>query len=45
MGRMGQPEDLANGCLFLASDAAQFITGSNVLVHGGGDSPPPVSGP
>jgi NAD(P)-dependent dehydrogenase (short-subunit alcohol dehydrogenase family) len=45
MGRMGQPEDVANACLFLASDAAQFITGSNLLVHGGGDSPPPVSGP
>ncbi len=45
MGRMGRPTDVANACLFLASDAAEFITGSNLLVHGGGDSPPPVTGP
>jgi NAD(P)-dependent dehydrogenase (short-subunit alcohol dehydrogenase family) len=42
MGRMGQPRDVANACLFLVSDAAAFITGSNILVHGGGDSPPEV---
>jgi NAD(P)-dependent dehydrogenase (short-subunit alcohol dehydrogenase family) len=43
MGRMGRPSDVANACLFLASDAAEFITGSNILVHGGGDSPPAVT--
>jgi NAD(P)-dependent dehydrogenase (short-subunit alcohol dehydrogenase family) len=44
MGRMGQPRDVADACLFLVSDAAAFITGSNILVHGGGDSPPEVRG-
>jgi NAD(P)-dependent dehydrogenase (short-subunit alcohol dehydrogenase family) len=44
MGRMGQPTDVANACLFLTSDEAQFITGANILVHGGGDSPPVVTG-
>jgi NAD(P)-dependent dehydrogenase (short-subunit alcohol dehydrogenase family) len=40
MGRMGQPRDVTQACLFLASDAAAFITGANLVVHGGGDSPP-----
>jgi NAD(P)-dependent dehydrogenase (short-subunit alcohol dehydrogenase family) len=40
MGRMGQPADVASACLFLVSDAAAFITGANLVVHGGGDDPP-----
>jgi NAD(P)-dependent dehydrogenase (short-subunit alcohol dehydrogenase family) len=40
LGRMGNPDDVANACLFLASDQATFITGSNLVVHGGGDHPP-----
>lgn len=40
MGRMGRPDDVASACLFLASSAAAFITGANLLVHGGGDAPP-----
>ena len=35
LGRMGQPEDIANGFVFLASDAAAFITGTVLSVDGG----------
>ncbi|OPX26988.1 MAG: 7-alpha-hydroxysteroid dehydrogenase [Campylobacteraceae bacterium 4484_166] len=35
LGRMGQPEDLANACYFLCSDDAGWITGSTLLVDGG----------
>ncbi|MCL5962232.1 MAG: SDR family oxidoreductase [Chloroflexi bacterium] len=34
-GRIGQPEDVANAALFLASGEADFMTGSIVLVDGG----------
>jgi meso-butanediol dehydrogenase/(S,S)-butanediol dehydrogenase/diacetyl reductase len=33
--RVGQPEDIARGALFLASDLASFITGINLPVDGG----------
>jgi NAD(P)-dependent dehydrogenase (short-subunit alcohol dehydrogenase family) len=35
LGRLGQPEDVAAACHFLASDEAGFITGQNLLVDGG----------
>jgi 3-oxoacyl-[acyl-carrier protein] reductase len=35
LGRMSQPLDIANACLFLASDAAEFITGVVLEVDGG----------
>lgn len=39
LGRMGVPADIANACLFLCSDAAAYISGANLLVHGGGEKP------
>jgi 2-hydroxycyclohexanecarboxyl-CoA dehydrogenase len=35
LGRIGEPTDIANMALFLASDAAGWITGQTILVNGG----------
>ena len=35
VGRLGQPEDIANAALFLASDEAAFVTGAPLIVDGG----------
>lgn len=35
LGKMGQTEDIANVCLFLASDGAKYITGQTINVDGG----------
>lgn len=35
LGRIGQPEDIADVALFLASDAARYMTGQVVVVDGG----------
>jgi 3-oxoacyl-[acyl-carrier protein] reductase len=35
LGRLGQPADIADACLFLASPAARWITGADLVVDGG----------
>lgn len=32
---LGNPEDIANACIFLLSDASRWVTGSNLVVDGG----------
>lgn len=35
LGRLGQPEDIANAVKYLASDEASYVTGSTIHVNGG----------
>ena len=35
MGRVGEPWDIAHAVWYLASDAAKFATGTNLVVDGG----------
>jgi NAD(P)-dependent dehydrogenase (short-subunit alcohol dehydrogenase family) len=39
LGRLGEPRDVADVCLFLASPLARYVTGASILVHGGGERP------
>ena len=32
---LGKPKDIANACAFLISDAARWITGTNLIIDGG----------
>jgi 3-oxoacyl-[acyl-carrier protein] reductase len=35
LGRLGEPQEIANAVLFLSSDEASFVTGHNLSVNGG----------
>lgn len=37
--RMGLPEDIGKLCAVMASDYSSYMSGSNVLMHGGGEAP------
>ena len=39
LGRLGMPQDVGNACVFLASPLADYISGANLVVHGGGERP------
>ena len=39
MGRMAEPRDVGQAAAFLASPLAAYITGAELLVHGGGEKP------
>lgn len=39
LGRMGEPDDVADACLYLASDWARYVSGACLTVHGGGEAP------
>jgi NAD(P)-dependent dehydrogenase (short-subunit alcohol dehydrogenase family) len=36
LGRVGRPEEIADAVLYLASDTASFVTGTSLIVDGGG---------
>lgn len=35
LGRLSDPRDIANACLYLASDEVKFVTGVGLEVYGG----------
>jgi NAD(P)-dependent dehydrogenase (short-subunit alcohol dehydrogenase family) len=39
LGRLGEPRDVADACLFLASPLAGYVSGASLLLHGGGERP------
>jgi NAD(P)-dependent dehydrogenase (short-subunit alcohol dehydrogenase family) len=39
LGRLGEPSDVGDLCLFLASPLASYVSGANLLMHGGGERP------
>lgn len=38
-GRMAEPSDIAQTCLYVASSQASYLSGTNLLLHGGGEKP------
>jgi NAD(P)-dependent dehydrogenase (short-subunit alcohol dehydrogenase family) len=40
MGRIGDPQDMVGICVFLASDAASYVNGAQILVDGGASARP-----
>jgi NAD(P)-dependent dehydrogenase (short-subunit alcohol dehydrogenase family) len=39
LGRLGEPADVGDVCLFLASPLARYVSGAAVVLHGGGEKP------
>jgi NAD(P)-dependent dehydrogenase (short-subunit alcohol dehydrogenase family) len=35
LGHVGEPDDIAWGCVYLASDEAKFVTGAELVIDGG----------
>jgi NAD(P)-dependent dehydrogenase (short-subunit alcohol dehydrogenase family) len=39
LGRLGQPADVGDACVFLASPLASYVSGASLLMDGGGEAP------
>ncbi|MCP4003939.1 MAG: SDR family oxidoreductase [bacterium] len=39
LGRLGEPRDIGEACLYLTSPLASYVSGANLLIHGGGEKP------
>jgi NAD(P)-dependent dehydrogenase (short-subunit alcohol dehydrogenase family) len=39
LGRLAEPRDVADACLYLASPLASYVSGAQLAVHGGGERP------
>jgi NAD(P)-dependent dehydrogenase (short-subunit alcohol dehydrogenase family) len=39
LGRLGEPRDVGDACLYLASPLAAYVSGASLLLHGGGEKP------
>jgi NAD(P)-dependent dehydrogenase (short-subunit alcohol dehydrogenase family) len=39
LGRMGEPTDIGDACLYLCSPLAKYVSGANLAVYGGGEPP------
>jgi NAD(P)-dependent dehydrogenase (short-subunit alcohol dehydrogenase family) len=39
LGRMAEPADIGQACLYLASPLASYVTGAQIVLHGGGERP------
>lgn len=39
LGRLGEPVDVADACLYLTSPLSRYVSGATLLVHGGGERP------
>ncbi|MGW7691310.1 SDR family oxidoreductase [Streptomyces asiaticus] len=39
LGRLAEPSEVGDACVFLASDRATYISGASLLIHGGGERP------
>ena len=40
LNKIGKPQDISNACMFLLSDEASYITGTELIVDGGITSKP-----
>jgi NAD(P)-dependent dehydrogenase (short-subunit alcohol dehydrogenase family) len=39
LGRLGEPTDVGGACLYLVSPLAAYVSGANLVLHGGGELP------